>query len=182
MDAFEEVIAELLWEEGYWVRTSFKVNLTKADRKLINNASSPRPEIDIVAYSGQQKILRIVECKSFLDSAGVRLVDLKDKDSKGAKRYKIFHNSSLRDLVFQQVRKQLSDRGLCPSDVQTRLCLVCGRIPSRRDREGLIALAEKQGWDLLDDVWVHERLAKLKDRGYENQVSTVVAKILLRNR
>ena len=29
MDAFEQVVSEILWMEGYWVRTSVKVDLTK---------------------------------------------------------------------------------------------------------------------------------------------------------
>jgi hypothetical protein len=32
MDAFEQVVSEILWMEGYWVRTSVKVDLTKAER------------------------------------------------------------------------------------------------------------------------------------------------------
>jgi hypothetical protein len=31
MDAFEQVVGEILWREGYWVRTSVKVELTKED-------------------------------------------------------------------------------------------------------------------------------------------------------
>ncbi len=28
MDAFEQVVSEILWMEGFWVRTSVKVDLT----------------------------------------------------------------------------------------------------------------------------------------------------------
>jgi hypothetical protein len=47
--AFEQVIAELLWRNGYWVQTSFKVELTKLEKIKIGRPSSPRWEIDIVA-------------------------------------------------------------------------------------------------------------------------------------
>lgn len=52
VDAFEELISEILWMEGYWVRTSFKVELTKAEKVLIDRRSSPRWELDVVAFQG----------------------------------------------------------------------------------------------------------------------------------
>ena len=50
MEAFEQVVSEILWMEGYWVRTSVKVELTKKDKISIGRPSSPRWELDIVAY------------------------------------------------------------------------------------------------------------------------------------
>ena len=38
MDAFEQVVGEILWREGYWVRTSVKVELTKDDKRAIGLA------------------------------------------------------------------------------------------------------------------------------------------------
>ena len=35
MDAFEQVVSEILWAKGYWIRTSVKVNLTKEDKQAI---------------------------------------------------------------------------------------------------------------------------------------------------
>jgi hypothetical protein len=32
MDAFEEVVSEMLWMDGYWVRKSVKVGLTKQEK------------------------------------------------------------------------------------------------------------------------------------------------------
>jgi hypothetical protein len=31
MDAFEQLVAEILWMDGHWVRTSVKVELTKEE-------------------------------------------------------------------------------------------------------------------------------------------------------
>ena len=47
MDAFEQLVSEILWMEGLWVRTSVKVEITKAEKRLIGRPSSPRWEIDI---------------------------------------------------------------------------------------------------------------------------------------
>src|ERR1019366_2421900 len=73
MDAFEQLVSEILWMEGYWVRTSAKVDLTKEEKRQIGRPSSPRWELDIVAYSGRDNLLKVIECKSYLDSRGVLL-------------------------------------------------------------------------------------------------------------
>ena len=75
MDAFEQLVSEILWMEGYWVRTSVKVELTKEEKRLIGRHSSPRWELDIcmMAYKGGENLLRVVECKSYIDSTGVRI-------------------------------------------------------------------------------------------------------------
>jgi len=36
MDAFEQVVSEILWMDGYWVRTSVKVDLTKEEKVTIS--------------------------------------------------------------------------------------------------------------------------------------------------
>ena len=73
MDAFEKLIAEILWAEGYWVRTSVRVNLTKEEKVRIGRYSSPRWELDVVRYRGRRNALQVIECKSYLDSRGVTL-------------------------------------------------------------------------------------------------------------
>jgi len=73
MDAFEQLVSEIIWMDGYWVRTSVKVELTKKEKKAIRRPSSPPWELDIVAYSGRDNLLRVVECESYLDSRGVAL-------------------------------------------------------------------------------------------------------------
>ncbi len=47
MDAFEQIIGQLLVEEKYWVRHSVKIDLTPEEKRSINKPSTPRPEIDI---------------------------------------------------------------------------------------------------------------------------------------
>ena len=73
MDYFENVIKTLLEGEGYWVRQSFKVNLTKEEKREVGKYSIPRPEIDLLAYKPNENRLLAFEAKSFLDSPGVRL-------------------------------------------------------------------------------------------------------------
>lgn len=178
MDAFEQLVSEILWMEGYWVRTSVKVELTKEEKRLIGKPSSPRWELDIVAYSGRDNRLLVVECKSYLDSRGVALRSLDGRDEKGATRYKLFTDDNLRRVVFDRLRTQFAESGACLPDAKIDLCLACGRIASDSDRTGLHAHFDAKGWQLWDEPWLKERLQRMAERGYENQVSAVVAKLL----
>ncbi|MFH1923025.1 MAG: hypothetical protein ABIP48_24440, partial [Planctomycetota bacterium] len=61
MDAFESVIASILDRQGFWTRTEVKVELTKQEKRDIGRPSSPRWEIDVVAYQPGTNELRVVE-------------------------------------------------------------------------------------------------------------------------
>jgi hypothetical protein len=63
-----------------------------------------------------------------------------------------------------------------------KLCLACGRIATTADREGLHKHCAEKGWDLWDDRWLREKLEMMSKRGYENQVSAVISKLLLRGK
>lgn len=182
MDAFEQLVSEILWMEGYWVRTSVKVELTKEEKRQIGRPSSPRWELDIVAYSGRDNLLRVVECKSYLDSRGVILNAFNGTDMKGAERYKLFSDATLRQVVFKRLQLQFAASGACLPDAEVRLCLACGRIASDLDRTGLHTHFADKGWELWDEPWLRERLKVMSGRSYENQVSAVVAKLLLRGK
>lgn len=182
MDAFEQLVSEILWMDGYWVRTSVKVDLTKPEKVLIGRPSSPRWELDIVAYRGRDNLLRVVECKSYLDSRGVALRAFDGSDAKFAERFKLFSDEQLRSVVFGRLREQFADSGACAPDATVKLCLACGRIATNADREGLHKHFAEKGWELWDETWLRQRLQAMSERGYENQVSAVVSKLLLRGK
>ena len=71
MDAFESIVKTIFESERYWVHSSYKVYLTKEEKREIDKPSSPRREIDLLAYRGSTNEILAVECKSFLDSPGV---------------------------------------------------------------------------------------------------------------
>jgi len=179
MDAFEQVVAEILWREGYWVRTSVKVELTKEEKREIDLPSSPRWELDIVAYKAKDNHLKVVECKSYLDSPGVRLRGF-DPNHADAVRYKLFNRPKLREVVFRRLRQQFVESGACLPEAKISLCLACGRIASELDRKGLSKRFAEECWELWDEAWLRARLKEMASGGYENQVSAVVSKLLLR--
>jgi hypothetical protein len=182
MDAFEQLVSEILWMEGYWVRTSVKVELTKEEKRLIGRHSSPRWEIDIVAYKGGENLLRVVECKSYIDSVGVRASAFDGSSPEHSQRYKLFNDSELRRVVFNRLCLQLAASGACGQSSKLKLSLAAGRVRNEADRAAIRSHFEKQGWELWDEPWLRERLQRMAQQGYENQVSAVVAKLLLRGK
>jgi hypothetical protein len=182
MDAFEALVSEVLWSEGYWVRQSFKVELTKKEKVSINRPSNARWELDIVAYSGKHNLLRVVECKSYLDSPGVRFSGFnRVEGDKGSDRYKLFNEPNTRRVVFKRLQTQLAHQGWCPESVEPSLCLACGRFRTPSDEAQLRARFQKKkkGWELWGPDWLRN-LHQVASRSYENEVSAVVAKLLLR--
>lgn len=178
MDAFESVIAAILQRQGFWTLTSVKVELTKAEKRAIGRHSSPRWELDVVAYRGRENDLRVVECKSFLDSPGVECTAFDGVNSAAASRYKLFCDAKLRQVVLHRLVLQLVSQGFCAPKPQVTLCLAAGKI--RGDEDWLRSHFEKKGWMLWGPELIRAELGKLRDIGYENSVAAVVAKLLLR--
>lgn len=180
MDAFESLVAMLLSHKGYWVRRSLKVELTKPEKKAIGTPSMPRLELDLVAYKGATNELLVVECKSFLDSTGVRFAGFDGSSTAFAKRYKLFNSQAMRNIVFNRLSEQLVATGSYAPSPKVRLALAAGKIRNDADREHLHALFQRNGWALFDEAWLADRLAVAAKTGYENDVAAIVSKLLLR--
>jgi len=180
MDAFESVVSEILWRDGYWVQNAVKVELTKEEKVEIGRPSSPRWELDVVGYSGKRNELLVVECKSYLDSPGVAHKAFDGSDQRAANRYKLFNEETLRRVVLNRLSLQMCESGLVSKNPKTTLALVCGKIVSEQDRQLLRAHFEERGWLLWDDVWLREKLKLMSEGGYENSPVAVVSKLLLR--
>jgi hypothetical protein len=178
VDSFEAVIAAILQRQGYWTLTSVKVELTKAEKHRIGRPSTPRWELDVVAYRGKDNSIRIVECKSFLDSPGVDCGVFDRSNGEAKNRYKLFFERTLRKVVFRRLQEQLVSGGFCRVDPKIQLCLAAGKI--RGDEANLRSHFKKNGWLLIGPDYIRQELEKLANSGYENSVPAVVTKLLLR--
>jgi hypothetical protein len=178
MDSFEQVVATILDREGYWVRTSVKVALTPEEKREIQRPSAPRWELDVVAYSGSRNELLVVECKSYLDSAGVRATSFDGSKADEETRYKLFSDDVLRHVVLGRLEAQLAEQGFCPHGTKATLCLAAGRIYG--DAEPLREIFVMNGWRLFERGWMIDGLHRLSEESYDNSVASVVAKLLLR--
>lgn len=162
MDSFEQVVATILDRAGYWTRTSVKVHLTREEKQAIERPSSPRWELDIVAYGGQSNELLVVECKSYLDSAGVRAASFDGPKAAGETRYKLFSDERLRGVVLSRLETQLVEQGFCPAGIKAKLCLAAGNIHG--DPTALHSIFAAKGWKLFDRSWLVSGLKRWRRR------------------
>ena len=175
MDAFESVVAAILERDGFWVRTSFKVRLSKEEKREIGRPSSPRWEIDVLAYRPGDNLLRVIECKSYLDSRGVT----KGGFAADHKRLKLFNDRTLREVVLRSLEAQLIHDKMIRKRPKIQLCLAAGKIVAS-EQVWIQSHFQEHGWKLFTPSWIHDQLEILAADGYENTVAAVTAKMLLR--
>ena len=158
---------------------STRAQLTREEKIRVGKHSTPRWEIDLIAYRATTNELLALECKSYLDSGGVHAAHFMP-NHKLAGRYKLFHDALLRDTVLARLRLQCVERALCPADVTVRLGMVYGyATPS--NAAALKLKFQEENWPLYDANWLFGRVQQLATGGYENSTATVVAKLLLRS-
>ena len=180
MNAFEQIVAGLLRAEGYWTINGYRVNITKQEKKDIGKHSMPRPEIDILAYKGGQDQLLWVECKSYLDSPGVKYSSFSDPSDVGYSRYKVFNDEKYREIVGKALIGQVLDTKLTKPTPNLSYCLIAGKVYSENDRNKLSQLFQEKGWIFLDDIWLKEKLKSASLSQYEDDIAMIVAKIIQR--
>lgn len=178
MDSFESIVKTIFENKGYWVKTSFKVDLTKEEKRKIGRPSSPRWELDLVAYKGGSNEILVIECKSYLDSPGVKAVGL--KNGKYKERYKLFNEEILREVVFTRLIAQMVESDSCPKNTPVKLCLAAGKVATKEDREEISEYFKSKCWRFYSDEWIKNELVKLSNSGYENEIAIVTTKLLTR--
>ena len=180
MDAFESVIATILEHRGYWVRSSFKVDLSKAEKVQLGKPSLPRPELDLVAYKGHGNVIRVVECKSYLDSAGVSIAAFDGTNDKFAERFKLLLRDDWREVVERRLVQQLCETGLTERRPSVLWCLAAGKVKSAADEVALNEWFSRRGWEFWGPNWVADGVRALANGSYENDVATIVSKLITR--
>lgn len=182
MDAFETVAARLFEVQGYWTRIGLKVELTKEQKRKLQNPSMPRPELDIVAFKPAANELLIIECKSYLDSPGVRMEHFDVAPSDKGDKFKMLNRPALREMVTQSLIQQLRyEKLLLAEDPTVKFILVAGRIYSDHEQR-IRKHFDANGWQLVGPAEIAEGVRQFAHRGYENDLVTIVTKILERNR
>ena len=181
MDYFESIIKTLLESDGYWVRQSFKVNLTKEEKRNIGKHSIPRPEIDLLAYKPSENIVFAIEAKSFLDSTGVDVPSLNEYYEIPEGRYKLFTCENYRNIVFSRLKQDLIENGMGNASTKIILGLAAGNVYQSKSQE-IRSLFHDRGWLFWSPEDIREKVISLAKKGYENEPSIITAKILMRGR
>ena len=179
MDHFESIISTLLEAEGYWVRKSFKVNVTKEEKRQIGKHSIPRPEIDLLAFAFHKNEVLALEAKSFLDSPGVKLTELKEEHEVPEGRYKLFTSERYRSVVLLRLLQDLIDCGMANPDTKISLGLAAGKVYQGQSGPIRDFMAGK-AWLFWSPEDIKQKVMALAERGYENDPAIITAKILMR--
>lgn len=179
MDHFESIIATLLEAEGYWVRRSFKVNVTKEEKRQIGKHSIPRHEIDLLALHLDRNEVLALEAKSFLDSVGVKLSQLSEEHEVPEGRYKLFTSKRYREIVLSRLRQDLVASGMANPNTKISLGLAAGKV--YQGQAGSIhELMTKKEWLFWSPEDIKQKVTALAEHGYENDPAIITAKILMR--
>ena len=179
MDHFESIIKTLLEAEGYWVRQSFKVNLTKEEKRQIGKPSIPRPEIDLLALHFTRNEVLVFEAKSFLDSPGVKLADLQENHEIPKGRYKLFTCERYRSIVFKRLVEDLILYGMVNSTTKLSFGLAAGNVYQGQSA-AIREFMSKKKWFFWSPEDIKSKVTALASQGYENNVAIITAKILMR--
>jgi hypothetical protein len=170
MDAFESIVAAIFEAQNYWVRRNVRLELPLESRRTRN---SPRVEIDMIVLSQTKAELLVVECKSFLDSKGVRANAFLRPTPRSEKRYRLFLDSQYWSTVRNGVVNQLDLQG---HQLRIQRCLVAGNVvgPS----EPLMELASQSDWVFRDREWVRSGLKDLQKGLYTNDAVVMALKLM----
>jgi hypothetical protein len=179
MDAFEKIIGQLLQEEKYWVKHSVKIELTLEEKRSINKPSTPRPEIDIVAYDVNRDTVYLLEVKSYLDSPGVRYDEVAIEQKEQSGRYKLLTAKNYRNVLSASLKRDWIEQGLIGAKTAISLGLIAGKI-YRGQEEEMAEYFNMQGWLFWGPSIIREKMLLLAGKGYENNAVTIAAKILTR--
>ncbi len=179
MDHFESLVTTLLEAEGYWVRRSFKFNVTKEEKRMIGKHSIPRPEIDLLALKFATNEVIALEAKSYLDSPGVRLAELQEVHETPEGRYKIFTSHRYREVVFSRLKADLIERNMANSETTIKLGLAAGNVYQGKS-DAIGELMSANGWLFWSPENIKDKVNSLANFGYENDLAIITAKIINR--
>jgi hypothetical protein len=179
MDAFEQLIGQLLTEEKYWVQQSVKINLTKEERRLVGKPKMPRAEIDIVALDMAANTIWLLEAKSFLDSSGVVSAHVIIEQELQSGRYKLLTSKKYRDVLYGRLREDWLRSGHINAETKISCGLIAGNVYQNKEAHLSSYFAEKE-WFFWGPTIIKEKIRALASKGYENNAVTIASKFLIR--
>lgn len=119
--------------------------------------------------------------QKLLDSNGVSVENFVGEKSVHKDRLKLFTRDKLRELITKKLVAQLSEEGLLLRNNPTiRYGLVAGKIKAGHESR-LRDIFSDNRWLLVTPSELAQGLRKFAERGYEDDIVTMVVKILERN-
>ncbi len=185
MNAFEDIVAQYLGTQGYWVKQSVKVEISKEDKRNLGKPSMPRPEIDLVALNMKENELLLIEVKSYFDSYGVYYeavsgTGTSKREKEDTERYRLLTDIDFRKLITKRLREQFIKEGFMDINTRVNYALAAGKIHSKRDEEKINAYFLKKGWILFSPSNIKGKMKELSEKGWEDNIITITSKLIMR--
>ncbi len=179
MDAFEQLVGQLLEYEKYWVQHSVKVDLTILEKEKIGKKTTPRPEIDIAAFDIPNNTVYLLEVKSYLDSPGVKFESVIADTEVQEGRYKILTSRNYQNVISERLLQDWRASGHVNQQTKISFGLVAGKVQNNKEAD-LEKYFENKNWLFWGPTILKKKLEELSKKGYENNAVTIAAKLLLR--
>jgi len=177
MNAFEDIVKRYLEMEGYWVRQSVKVEISKTQKVEIGTPTMPRPEIDLVAFNTKRNELILIEVKSYLDSYGVYFEAIADPKDEGAARFKLLTNETFQRIVTEALIDEYLKYGLIKNNVNVNYGLAAGNIHKGNEKP-IAEYFRENKWMLITPQQLRKFVEQCATKGWEDDVVTMTAKLL----
>ncbi len=179
MDAFEQLVGQLLDADKYWVKHSVKIELTKDEKKKINKPTAPRPEIDIIAMDIATNTVYLLEIKSYLDSLGVIYEEVIKETEIQEGGYKLLTSENYRTVLTERLKTDWVAKGFINASTLFSYGLIAGNVYNSKEAD-LEAYCKSKNWLFWGPTIIKKKLEQLSGNGYENNAVTIAAKLLLR--
>ncbi len=130
--------------------------------------------------------LLLVEVKSYLDSYGVYYGAVSDEvfkkyEEEDVKRYRLFNDNKFREIVTKRLREEYLKQGLINESTKINYALAAGNIHSPKDEADIRTHFSKKGWKLFSPQQIRDKVKELAEKGWEDNLVTITAKLILRD-
>jgi len=160
MNAFEQIAAHFFEVQGYWTRVGTK-SMFQRKRSENSETEYATPRSRLAGFQPGSNQLLVMECKSWLDSTGVRVANF-GEDPVHNKHMKLFNRDGLRELLTSKLLAQLRQEGLLPTtDPSIRYGLVAGKIKAGNEPK-IREIFDAKDWLLVTPSDFGQRLEKVR--------------------
>ncbi|GFN21951.1 hypothetical protein TAMC210_02670 [Thermanaeromonas sp. C210] len=96
------------------------------------------------------------------------------------KRYRLFTDARFREIVTRKMKEDYLAQGLINATTRINYALAAGHVYSN-DEARIQDYFQKNGWIFISPSQIKERIRKLAAKGWEDNLITITAKLLLKD-
>lgn len=102
-------------------------------------------EVDMLGFKFSKNEILVLEAKSYLDSAGIRLEKLQEEHEIPKGKYKLFTSKTYRAVVLNRLKQDLIKVGMADSKTKITLGLAAGKV-YKKQSDSIRKYMESNNW------------------------------------